>query len=115
MNENLNRRDFLKAMGLGATALAMPGCAFAAKSSTKSPNVLFIAVDDLRPQLGCYGHKQMLSPNIDRLGAEGVVFLRSYCQVPVCGASRASLMTGVRPRANRFLGYNTWAEKDLPG
>ena len=115
---NYTRRSFLKAMGLGAATMAMPSCVFAAKSSAageKRPNVLFIAVDDLRPQLGCYGHKQMLSPNIDRLGAEGVVFLRSYCQVPVCGASRASLMTGVRPTANRFLGYNTWAQKDLPG
>ncbi len=105
-------------MGLGAATMAMPRCGFAAKSSAageKKPNVLFIAVDDLRPQLGCYGHKQMLSPNIDRLGDEGVIFLRSYCQVPVCGASRASLMTGVRPTANRFLGYDTWAQKDLPG
>ncbi len=104
-------------MGLGAATMAMPRCGFAAKSSAageKKPNVLFIAVDDLRPQLGCYGHKQMLSPNIDRLGDEGVIFLRSYCQVPVCGASRASLMTGVRPTANRFLGYDTWAQKDLP-
>jgi len=104
---NYTRRNFLKAMGLGAATMAMPSCVFAAKSSAtgdKRPNVLFIAV---RPQLGCYGHKQMLSPNIDRLGDEGVIFLRSYCQVPVCGASRASLMTGVRPTANRFLGYNT--------
>ena len=118
MKENLNRRNFLKAMGLGATAMTLPMHLFAAgqrNAGKKRPNVLFIAVDDLRPQLGCYGHKQMLSPNIDRLGAEGVIFLRSYCQVPVCGASRASLMTGVRPTANRFLGYNTWAEKDLPG
>ncbi len=117
MKENLNRRNFLKAMGLGATAMTLPMHLFAAGqryAGKKRPNVLFIAVDDLRPQLGCYGHKQMLSPNIDRLGAEGVIFLRSYCQVPVCGASRASLMTGVRPTANRFLGYNTWAEKDLP-
>src|SRR5210317_968810 len=107
------RRDFLKAMGLGTAALALPSNLFAA--GKKKHNVLFLAVDDLRPQLGCYGHKQMISPNIDKLGAEGVIFLRSYCQVPVCGASRASLMTGVRPTANRFLGYDTWAQKDLPG
>ena len=118
MNENLNRRNFLKAIGLGTAAVTLPTHLFAAGqryAGKKRPNVLFIAVDDLRPQLGCYGHKQMLSPNIDRLGDEGVIFLRSYCQVPVCGASRASLMTGVRPTANRFLGYDTWAEKDLPG
>ncbi|MGB2866073.1 MAG: sulfatase [Sedimentisphaerales bacterium] len=110
---NCTRRSFLMAVGLGTAALGMPSSIFAADKSKS--NVLFIAVDDLRPQLGCYGHKQMISPNIDRLASDGVTFLRSYCQVPVCGASRASLLTGVRPTKNRFLGYNTWAEKDLPG
>ena len=107
------RRNFLRAVGLGAMAHGMPASLFAADK--KTPNVLFIAVDDLRPQLGCYGHKQMISPNIDRLASEGVTFLRSYCQVPVCGASRASLLTGTRPTRDRFLGYATWAERDLPG
>ncbi|MBN2314148.1 MAG: sulfatase [Sedimentisphaerales bacterium] len=107
------RRELLKAIGLGVTAAGMPTSLFAA--TRKKPNILFIAVDDLRPQLGCYGHKQMISPNIDKLASDGVTFLRSYCQVPVCGASRASLLTGVRPTPNRFLGYDTWAEKDLPG
>jgi len=114
----LTRRDFLKAVGMGTAALATPGCLFAARKGVarvKKPSVLFIAVDDLRPQLGCYGHKQMLSGNIDGLAADGVIFLRSYCQVPVCGASRASLLTGVRPTRNRFISYNVWAEKDLPG
>ncbi len=113
-----SRRGFLKAAGLGAAALGLPGCMFAAGkrvTSGKKPNVLFIVVDDLRPQLGCYGHKQMLSGNIDGLAADGVIFLRSYCQVPVCGASRASLLTGVRPTRDRFISYNVWAEKDLPG
>jgi len=118
MGSLLNRRDFLKTVGMGTAALAMPGCLFAAGkriTGGKKRNVLFIAVDDLRPQLGCYGHKQMLSDNIDGLAADGVIFLRSYCQVPVCGASRASLLTGVRPTRDRFISYNVWAEKDLPG
>ncbi len=118
MKEKLNRREFLRAFGIGASLAAMSGCAFAGQASVggrKRPNVLFIAVDDLRPQLGCYGHKQMISPNIDRLAGDGVTFLRSYCQVPVCGASRASLLTGVRPARERFVGYATWAERDLPG
>ena len=96
---NYTRRNFLKAMGLGAATMAMPSCVFAAKGSAagdKRPNVLFIAVDDLRPQLGCYGHKQMLSPNIDRLASDGVVFLRSYCQVPVCGSSLQPSRQSVR-------------------
>ncbi|MBA7612980.1 Ulvan-active sulfatase [subsurface metagenome] len=118
MNENLNRRDFIKAAGLGAAAFAMPTSLFAAKKKAggaEGPNVVFIVVDDLRPQLGCYGHKQMISPNIDGLAGDGVVFLRSYCQVPVCGASRASLLTGVRPTRSRFIGYSARADRDLPG
>lgn len=112
------RRDFLKTLGLGAAALTTPvtpAVAPAKTSKPNKPNVLFIAVDDLRPQLGCYGHKQMISPNIDRLASQGVLFRRCYCQVPVCGASRASLLTGVRPTRDRFVSYSTWQDRDLPG
>jgi iduronate 2-sulfatase len=79
------------------------------------PNVLFIAVDDLRPELACYGKKHIHSPNIDRLAASGVLFERAYCMVPTCGASRASLMTGIRPTRNRFVSYLASAQKDAPG
>ena len=79
------------------------------------PNVLFIAIDDLRPELGCFGGKEVRSPHIDKLAAGGMFFTRAYCQVPVCGASRASLMTGLRPTKKRFLTFDTYAEKDAPG
>jgi arylsulfatase A-like enzyme len=79
------------------------------------PNVLFLVVDDLRPQLGCYGRAQMRTPHIDGLADRGVLFRRAYCQVPVCGATRASLLTGVRPLRDRFVDYATWADHDLPG
>ena len=93
------RRRFVRVLVFGAMVAAMSGGLLAQEKTIKRPNFLFIAVDDLRPQLGCYGHKQTLSPNIDRLASEGVLFNRAYCQVPVCGASRASLLTGIRPRA----------------
>lgn len=83
--------------------------------TARQPNVLFIAVDDLRPQLGCYGRPAMQTPNIDRLAASSTLFERAYCMVPTCGASRASLLTGLRPARDRFVNYLTWAQKDAPG
>ncbi|MEY4385584.1 MAG: hypothetical protein RLY20_867 [Verrucomicrobiota bacterium] len=80
----------------------------------KRPNILFIVVDDLRPELGCYGSAQVKSPNLDRLAAQSVLFTHAYCQVPVCGASRASLMTSVLPAPNRFKNYLTRADEDAP-
>jgi arylsulfatase A-like enzyme len=61
-------------------------------------NVLFIAVDDLRPQIAAYGQPQMVTPNIDRLASTGRLFTRQYVQCPTCGASRYSMMTSLRPR-----------------
>ncbi len=81
----------------------------------RPPNVLFIAVDDLRPQLGCYGASQMHTPNIDRLATRSTLFLNSYCNIPVCGASRASLLTGLRPTYTRFKNYYTRADEDAAG
>ncbi len=79
------------------------------------PNVLFIAVDDLRPELAGYGKTHVKSPHLDNLLAAGVKFERAYCNVPVCGASRASLLTGIRPAYNRFLHYYTEARVEVPG
>jgi len=61
------------------------------------PNILFIAVDDLRPALGCYGDQHASTPHIDSLAKRGVKFDQAHCQVAVCNPSRASLMTGLRP------------------
>ena len=88
---------------------------FVAALAPAAPNVLFIAVDDLRPQLGAYGKGFMHTPSLDALAARGVLFERAYCMVPTCGASRAALMTGLRPSPTRFVNYLTWAERDAPG
>ena len=69
--------------------------------AVRRPNVLFISIDDLRPELGCYGATAVRSPNIDALAASGVVFDRAYCQVAVCNPSRVSIMTGLRPDTTR--------------
>ncbi|MBT3382228.1 MAG: sulfatase [Prolixibacteraceae bacterium] len=81
------------------------------EKQTQKPNVLFIAVDDLRPELGCYGNKIIKSPNIDKLAGEGLVFNRTYCQQSICMASRASIMSGLRPDTLNI--YNCAALNEL--
>ena len=80
--------------GILACLAATLGSAYAA---TKSPNILLICIDDLRPEIGSYGADYVHSPNMDRLAASGVTFDRCYVQVAVCNPSRASTWTGIRP------------------
>jgi len=74
------------------------------KAQPKGTNVLFIIVDDLRPELGCYGQSHIISPNIDALAADGTMFTRSYVQYAVSAASRASFLTGCYPQTTG-VGY----------
>src|SRR5687768_4477322 len=78
-----------------AAIIAVATAALAATSS--QPNVLFIAADDLRAELGCYGSREAKTPQLDALARRGVLFERAYCQQAVCNPSRASVMTGRRP------------------
>ncbi|MBT5019415.1 MAG: sulfatase [Planctomicrobium sp.] len=77
-------------------------------------NVLFIAVDDLRPKLGCYGNTHIHSPNIDKLSAGAVRFERAYCQQAVCNPSRTSLMTGMRPDSIGVTGNHSHFRSNHP-
>ena len=83
-------------------------------TAAERPNVLFIAVDDLRPELGCYGASHIQSPNIDRLANSGTVFLRAYCQQAVCSPSRTSLMTGLRPDSTKVYDLQTHFRTHVP-
>lgn len=75
-------------------------------SAQQAPNILFIAIDDLRPELGCYGVDLIQSPNIDRLASQSLQFNRAYCNIPVSGASRASILTGTRPTRNTWVTFH---------
>lgn len=92
--------------------IAMAGAVLIAAPHARAqrPNVLLIAVDDLRPEVGAYGAAYARTPNIDRLAAGGLVFLRHYVQVPTCGASRFSMLTGQRPTTAAHLSNEALAD-----
>ncbi len=97
---NYTRRDFLKAAGLHATIFAIPGCMSAAKQPAdkkliEKPNILWITCEDINPYLGCYCDTYAITPNLDKLAAEGVLYTNAYATAPVCAPARSCLVTGV--------------------
>mgnify|MGYP006284773567 CR=1 FL=1 len=86
-----------------ALSILLPLLASGEPAESSPPNVLFIAVDDLRPELACYGAAHIHSPNIDRLADEGVLFQNHFVNVPTCGASRHCLLTGRLPTSRKHL------------
>ncbi len=77
------------------------------KGQTGKTNILFIAVDDLKPLLGCYGDESTITPNIDALAKEGVLFENAYCQQAVCAPSRVSVFSGLRPDQTKVWDLKT--------
>lgn len=119
-----NRRDFLSttaALGVGGMIGFSPFRKLFAEHAPltvpfapRRKNILFIAVDDLRPELGCYGHPMVKSPNVDALAGSGVLFERTYCQQAVCAPTRASLLTGRRPDTTRIYDLKTHIRTTMP-
>ena len=85
-----------------------------ANLSLEKQNILFISIDDFRPKISSYGETKMVTPNIDKLASEGLQFNNAYTNIAVCGASRASIMTGIRPSEKRFNDFSTRASVDTP-
>ncbi len=91
----IDRRDFLKTLGLGTAAFALPLTGLSCKKTTKHPNIIYILADDLGyGELGCYGQNKIKTPSIDSLAAQGMRFTQHYSGSPVCAPSRCVLMTG---------------------
>lgn len=91
-------------VGLLISSCGTPNSKESKNSTPKQPNVLFIAVDDLNTWLGCMDYPIAKTPNMDRLAAQGVLFSNAHCQAPLCGPSRASIMTGLRPSTTGIYG-----------
>jgi iduronate 2-sulfatase len=119
---HITRRDLMIKTSIGVAGAMLPDTlAFAAEAAStsagpaaKAMNVLFIIVDDLRPQMGCYGVKNMVTPNIDRLAASSVMFRGNYCQQAVCSPSRTSLLTGRRPDTTKVYDLIKFFRTTLP-
>lgn len=97
-------RSLFLAVSLGS--IYLPSSAQSSK-----PNILLIAVDDLRAELGHFGNTAIITPNLDKLASEGVSFTNHFVQVPTCGASRAAFLTGKRPRRTAELGNNIMVDE----
>jgi len=90
-----NRRDFMKAIGLGAAAAAMPDRLFAGQAGGNRPNILWILSEDISPDLSCYGAQLVRTPNLDKLAGQGIRFTNAFTTAPVCSASRSAMITGM--------------------
>ena len=114
-SQQFTRRNFIStSLKAGAAAFTTGLLPKLRADANCQYNVLFIIVDDLRPLLGCYGHSEMHTPNIDALAKRGTLFNRAYCQFPICNPSRASILTGLRPETNGVQDNHTHFRDTVP-
>lgn len=113
----LSRRKFLRLMGAGAAALAVPGCGFLRRGTGEKPNIIFLLTDDQRwDAMGCTGNSVIKTPNMDRLAAKGVLFSNNFVTTSICAPSRASILTGQYQRRhgiddfNKSFSPSAWAQ-----
>lgn len=114
MTPAFSRRHLLASLAVASMAVLPSRAAAPAAPSVRPPNVLLIAVDDLRPELGCYGNAVIKSPNLDQLAAQGMLFRNAYCQQAVSAPTRASLLSGLRPDSTGIFDLNHPLRKQLP-
>ncbi|MFC1554400.1 arylsulfatase [candidate division KSB1 bacterium] len=123
MSEKVNRRNFIKSVGLGAAAVSLSQFEFCSPAAAKKPNIVFILADDLGyNELGCYGQEKIRTPNIDKIAAEGMRFTQHYSGSPVCAPSRCTLLTGKHTghafiRGNDEMSFrgDVWYDLSLEG
>jgi len=104
MDSLVDRRDFLRAMGLGAATAAVPGWLYAGEPAGSRPNIIFIMSDDHAAHaLSCYGSRINKTPNLDRLAREGMRFTNCFCTNSICAPSRAVILTGKYSHLNGVI------------
>ncbi len=101
-------------MLIGSVCFHLLLCQCMSVLAAQQPNVLFIVVDDLRVELGCYGNTPVKTPHLDRLAQRSTLFTRAYCQQSVCNPSRASVLTGLRPDSLKVWDLTTHFRQNLP-
>jgi len=111
---NFTRKTFSSALILGIVGLLIGAICVDDALATQQKNVLLIYVDDLRPEINCYGKSKLITPNIDKLAERSLVFNRAYCQVPVCGPSRVSTLSGRYARSSGGWSAREFLAKGLP-
>ena len=110
----MNRRDFLRTVGVGAAALPLAGRLAGVQGDAARPNMLWIMAEDICPDLSCYGTKGVQTPHLDKLASQGIRFERAFTTAPVCSASRSAMMTGFHQNYVGAHQHRTGKKQPLP-